>query len=143
MNLQLTWMESGTNQTFCSHGQKQLYVGRSFHDDVFLSDLRVSRTHAEITFNQGHWRLRNASKTNNPIRIGRQRLLSGEAMTLHHGATLRLGQTNITVRLEKSSNLPVELQCHNCRHIVPYQPEAFCPHCGHALASAYTVPFLS
>lgn len=69
-----------------SGAQSELLIGRHRGCDVVLSDLSVSRRHAQLTFRDGRWILRDLDSTNgtrvNGCRVRRCELRPGDHMML-------------------------------------------------------------
>jgi pSer/pThr/pTyr-binding forkhead associated (FHA) protein len=67
-------------------GCDELLVGRHLQCDVVVSHPSVSRTHARLSFRDGHWVLRDLDSTNgtrvNGRRVGRCRLEPGDRLSL-------------------------------------------------------------
>ena len=67
-------------------GCDQLSIGRSPESDVVLSDLEVSRRHAQLRFRDGKWILEDLRSRNgttvNGVRVGRCELRPGDRLVI-------------------------------------------------------------
>jgi len=138
--LQLHWRSDGEAQHHTLGDGDAATIGRDVDVEVFLFDRRVSRSHGRIELQGGKAMLHNISAKANPIKVGTQLLQAGESIALQDGTHLRLGETDITVRLFSMQTGQDDLrsQCDHCQAQVPYDPKGFCPYCGYALASGHT-----
>jgi phosphoserine phosphatase RsbU/P len=70
-------------------------LGRGQFADLMISDLAVSRRHAQIDNEEGHWRLRDLESANGTRHNGR---LVMAPTDIEDGDTIELGQTRLRVR---------------------------------------------
>lgn len=75
-------------------GEEVVVVGRERKATFSLSDFQVSRRHAEITFNDGTYHVRDLNSRNGFFH-NQKHVRSGEGIDLDHGDELVLGRTGI------------------------------------------------
>lgn len=75
-------------------------LGRGQFADLMISDLAVSRRHAQIDNDEGRWRLRDLESANGTRHNGR---LVMTPMDIEDGDSIELGQTRLRVRWRDSS----------------------------------------
>ncbi|MBN1888199.1 MAG: protein kinase [Thermoflexales bacterium] len=81
-------------------------IGRGPDNTVVLDDNQVSRTHAEISFQNLVWILTDLNSTNGTF-VNENRLVANQAVRLNVGDVIRLGPTtHLTVSSSRSAALP-------------------------------------
>ncbi|MDF1663437.1 MAG: FHA domain-containing protein, partial [Planctomycetota bacterium] len=75
-------------------GEEVVVVGRERKATFSLSDFQVSRRHAEITFKEGTYHVRDLNSRNGFFH-NQKHVRSGEGINLDHGDELVLGRTGI------------------------------------------------
>lgn len=78
-------------------------LGRGQFADLMISDLAVSRRHAQIDNDDGSWRLRDLESANGTRHNGR---LVMAPIEIEDGDTIELGQTRLRVRWRDPTKLP-------------------------------------
>lgn len=78
-------------------------LGRGQFADLMISDLAVSRRHAQIDNDEGRWRLRDLESANGTRHNGR---LVMAPIDIEDGDTIELGQTRLRVRRRDVSLVP-------------------------------------
>ena len=78
-------------------------LGRGQFADLMISDLAVSRRHAQIDNDDGRWRLRDLESANGTRHNGR---LVMTPIDIEDGDTIELGQTRLRVRWRDASRHP-------------------------------------
>ncbi len=71
-------------------------VGRHPDSEIFLDDVTVSRRHAEVTHQDGQFRVRDVGSLNGTY-LNRERIEAGE---LHHGDELQIGKFRLVFLTE-------------------------------------------
>lgn len=113
-----------------------IFIGRSPSCDIVLSDRKVSRRHASISWKAGVFWLCNLSQTN-PIYLNeRQKLTYNQQVELTPGFTFRIGSSWFAVQAESTAEHLVE--CSGCGRSVDIAWQT-CKYCGTSLSGAHTI----
>jgi serine/threonine protein kinase len=98
-------------------------IGRGPDNAIVLDDNQVSRTHAEITFQNSVWILTDMNSTNGTF-VNENRLMAGQAVRLNVGDVIRLGPTtHLTVSSSHSATPPSDSTLNVTRPTtIPGQP---------------------
>jgi len=85
--------------------EKQRFtIGRDRACDLSLADSEASRTHAEIQYADGEFRLLDLGSANGTLLNGRR--VTGQSATLLFGAAIRIGSTGLTFSYGRDTRLP-------------------------------------
>lgn len=80
-------LPSGDRQTFTLYSDRRMRIGRERSNDIVLRDARISRSHAEVTFERGFYVIRDLGSSNGTWVNGRE----VRTAPLTDGAEIRLG----------------------------------------------------
>lgn len=80
-------LPSGERQTFALYADRRMRIGRERNNDIVLRDARISRTHAEVSFERGFYVIRDLGSSNGTWVNGREI----RTAPLTEGSELRLG----------------------------------------------------
>lgn len=141
--LRLEWQTGSQRQSHTMIAGSSVLIGRQPDCTIVLADPAVSRRHASIYSEDGHFYLRNLSQINNLPVNNQFRLASAQSVALHQGDTFRIGPVMLhVVAITPTEVHPPRIKCVTCGNILDYQPETFCSYCGTALAEGNTVSSL-
>src|SRR3989442_13685998 len=89
------------NNTLQIH-KPTICIGRESGNDIIIPDATVSRKHAELSWQNGSWSIKNVSQQS-VLTINGRPIPNGQVATLSEGDTIRLGQ-DTTCRLVSLSS---------------------------------------
>lgn len=144
MNMTLQWESDGDRRLLDISATKHLLIGRQPECDITLPDPHVSRQHAVIFFENGHFHLHNLSQTNPIIFNERWALAHDQNVPLHTGDSFYLGRVKLSVadveplRHVKRPPTDLKVRCIACGRILD-QDLSDCPWCGTSLSDAEAV----
>lgn len=146
LEITLSWQLHDHTHTHTIDRDQEATIGRREDCDIVLPFATVSRSHAQIYYQDGRFHIRNLSQTNT-VRVNEEnRLSQNQSISLKSGDVLRLGPVEITVEvqedpqeLEAMKHKTLKIRCSNCGQVTDYNPESFCPWCGMSLAGSQTV----
>lgn len=135
----LVWEENDHQHTHRLEENKPVLIGRHKECEVTLPFNTVSRRHALIYVQNGVILLRNLSRINAIRTQEGRRLAYDETLHLKDGQHFQIGPVIFRLLSLPAEDSIVKIRCANCRRVVPYNPQGFCPWCGTALAAGQTV----
>ena len=144
MNMTLRWTSDGDQHSMDISATKHLLIGRQPECDIILSDPHVSRQHAVIFFENGHFHLHNLSQTNPIIFNDRWALAHDQNVPLRTGDSFDIGRVRLDVadvepfRHVKRPPTGLKVRCIACGRILD-QDLSECPWCGTSLKAAEAV----
>lgn len=135
----LVWEKNNHQHTHRLQEDEPILIGRHEGCAVQLPFNTVSRRHGLIFTRKGAIYLRNLSRIN-PIRTEEGRSLAhDETLTLNEGQRFKIGPVTFYLLSIPAQISDLKIRCANCRRVVEYEPQGFCPWCGTALAAGQTV----
>jgi predicted component of type VI protein secretion system len=100
-NLILEWQTNGKTRTKMIGGGREVTIGRHPACDIILGDPHVSRKHAAIFYQDGHFHIQNLSQTN-PVVINDRWVLANDLESdLKPGDSITLGLVRLKITLNK------------------------------------------
>ena len=139
--LQLVWNVKGQQyKKVISHDQ-HFIIGRSRDCDIVVNDASMSRQHASVSTNEGHFHIHNLSKVNvvhvlSGAKV--QTLAESEAHKLEVGSVFQIGNTRFAVHAIATTDKIFRLKCANCGKLSEPNTKD-CPWCGASLSYGQSV----
>ncbi len=135
----LVWEANGHRHTHHLEEDEPVLIGRHDSCAVQLPFNTVSRRHGLLVAREGAVYLHNMSRTNPILTDEGQSLAHDETCTLEEQQRFKIGPVTFHLLSLPAQLSELKIRCANCRRVVEYEPESFCPWCGTALAAGQTV----
>lgn len=135
----LVWEDNGHRHTHRLQEDEPLLIGRHDSCTVQLPFNTVSRRHGLLVARQGAVYLHNLSRVNPIFTDDGQRLAHDETCKLDERQRFKIGPVTFHLLSLRAQISELKIRCANCRRVVEYEPQGFCPWCGTALAAGQTV----
>lgn len=137
----LIWTIDDRQNSYIVNSGRDVLVGRRLEADIVLPDPSVSREHARIYFDDGHFHLRNLSRVN-PVHVkssshdeNPRTLAPEETILIEADMLLCIGPVQLTVKaIELVERKALTNRCSACGHLAPTHASV-CPSCGKPMAS--------
>lgn len=135
----LFWEEHDHRHSHQLEENEPVLIGRHKSCDIQLPFSTVSRQHAVLLLQRGTVLLRNLSRVNAIRTEDGRRVTFEETLHLTAGQRFQVGPVTFRLLSLPGQDTVVKIRCANCRRVVAYNPQGFCPWCGTALAAGQTV----
>lgn len=95
-------LPTGEQQSFTLYSDRRIRIGRERNNEISLRDARISRTHAELTFERGFYVIRDLGSANGTWVNGKQIKVA----PLTDGAVVKMGASTGTFSEELDQDTP-------------------------------------